>query len=184
MGPHAIERIAEDEKIAHIGVIERLDAEMVSGAEESFPARVPDGKRKIAAQVLDARLAPRRERVKDQLRIRRAISDFLALLLKLCLEFAPAIDARVGRDPELPVEARRLAIAEGFVRGSQQRMTESDGPICPHFAAIRPAIGEKLGERLQQRAIRWSSVLSKNSDDAAHRVCVSIEMTELSNGTK
>src|ERR1700722_12698541 len=58
MLPQAIQDVAEQEEFAKFGVIKRPDAEMVARAKKFPFARVPDRKRKIAAQALDAVLSP------------------------------------------------------------------------------------------------------------------------------
>ena len=65
----AIERVAEEKKLSQFGIVEGLDAEMVARAKKQLSLRVPDGKGKIAAQVLHAIGAPRRVGTQNQIGI-------------------------------------------------------------------------------------------------------------------
>ena len=140
--PQAIERVAEEKQVAEIGVVKRLDAKMISRAEERFSPRVPDGECKIAAQVLHARLAPCGVGVQDQFRIRRRLLNLASFVREFRFEFRATINPRVGGNPELAIEAGRLVLGEGLVRGSKKRVAEADRPVRPDFARVRTAIGK------------------------------------------
>ena len=94
------------------------------------------------------------------------------------------IEPDIGGDPKLPIEARRLALAERFLRGSQHRVAEGDGSIGPNFTCVRAAIAEKARKGIQERQIRRSAIALKHSNDTAHELCVSGEAIGPSNGTK
>ena len=140
---------------------------MIARAEQDFSPPVPDGKRKITAQVLHASFAPRGIGVQDQLGIRRCLPNLAPGVGEFRFEFGAAVDPRVGGNPELAIETGRLVFGQRFIRGSEQRVAESDRTIGPHLARIRTAIGKKVRERLQQWAIHWSTVAPENSHDAA-----------------
>src|SRR5882762_6161498 len=69
MHSNAIQRVAEEEKIAKMRVVERPDAQMIPRAKKVFCSRIPNRKRKIAAQMLDAGCSPSRVRVQNQFRV-------------------------------------------------------------------------------------------------------------------
>ena len=59
MQTNAIERVAEDDGAVDLGVVERLDAEMVASTKEAPCRSIPDRKGEVAQQMLDAVLSPR-----------------------------------------------------------------------------------------------------------------------------
>src|ERR1700730_11060515 len=63
MHSNAIHRVAEEEKIAEVRVIERSNTEMIPRAKKVLRSRIPNRKRKIAAQMLHAGCSPRRIRM-------------------------------------------------------------------------------------------------------------------------
>jgi hypothetical protein len=111
MEADAIERVAENEGASDAGIVEGLDAEAVAGAEEAAGWSVPDRKREIAEQVIDARVAPGLERVQDQASV--ALPRDVAMSDRLeCRGEVPAIiDTRVGCDPDASVDAAWLLLA-------------------------------------------------------------------------
>ena len=60
----------EADQGADLGVVERLDAERIDGAEETAPARVPDREREVAEQAVGADLPPFEIGREEQLRVR------------------------------------------------------------------------------------------------------------------
>src|SRR5882757_8341410 len=60
MQTDTIQRIAEYKEIPLLRVVKRLDAEMISRAEQLFVARIRNGERKIAQRPLYTRHAPGR----------------------------------------------------------------------------------------------------------------------------
>ena len=63
----AIQDITEKEEFAKFGVVKGLDAEMVARAKKFSFARVPDRKRKIAAQTPYAIFSPDRVRTQNKI---------------------------------------------------------------------------------------------------------------------
>src|SRR2546422_268172 len=82
-------------------VVERLDAEMVARAEQRRAARVPDGKREVAQQVLRATLAPALVGGEDELSVRDRAGR-----TEHGAEVGAVVDARVRREDERAVGAR------------------------------------------------------------------------------
>src|SRR5437660_1363791 len=79
---NAIQRIAEKKEIPQLRVVKRPDSEMISRAKQLLAPRVPDTKRKIAAQMVHASRAPRGICVQDQLGIRSSGLQFVSASLK------------------------------------------------------------------------------------------------------
>ena len=88
MKAHAVQRVAEHEVARRLRIVEGLDAEVVSGTEETIRPSIPDGIGKVAKQMLDAILAPGVIRVKDELRIRTRLQHRAALGLQLPIRSA------------------------------------------------------------------------------------------------
>src|SRR5581483_6043936 len=61
----AIKRVAKDQRVARHGVKERLDAEMIAGAQQPPLPAVPDGKCEIAQQMFHTALTPGVVRMQD-----------------------------------------------------------------------------------------------------------------------
>ena len=57
--PEDLHRIrGEADERAHTGIVERLDAERIDGAEEPSPGGVPHGEREVAEEVIGALDSP------------------------------------------------------------------------------------------------------------------------------
>ena len=65
MHPYAIQYTAEHELIVEIRVVKRFNAKVIACTKESFPAAVPDSKREVPSQMVDALRAPCRISVKN-----------------------------------------------------------------------------------------------------------------------
>src|SRR5262245_14915695 len=113
MQAHAIEGVAEDERLAELRVVERLDAEVVARAEEAMFEGVPNRKREVADQMCRALISPRTVGAEDQLRIPGISSNRLARVVQRGGELVPRVDARVGDDEATAVDGERLFICPG-----------------------------------------------------------------------
>src|SRR5271168_1468452 len=146
----AVQRVAEQKKLAQLGIVERLHAEMIARAEQNFLARVPDGESEIPAQMLHTIRAPGRIRAENQARISgSAPRGALALLRKFLFQFLTAVNARIRGDPQLSVEARRLLLNLRFARGAQHGVAQANRALRPGLASVRPAKRKKMRKRLQ-----------------------------------
>src|SRR5271156_5994035 len=115
----AVQRVAEQKKLAELGIVKRFHAEMIARAKQNFLARVPDREGEIPAQMLHAIRAPGRVRAQNQARISGSASrSALALLREFLFQFLTAVNARIRGDPQLSVEARRLLLNLRFARGA------------------------------------------------------------------
>src|SRR5947209_11486954 len=74
----AVQRVAEDQRRSCTRVIKWLDTEMISRAEKSSAARIPNGEGEIANQMLDAVFGPDSVGTRNQFYVRRFIRDRFA----------------------------------------------------------------------------------------------------------
>src|SRR5271156_4081530 len=141
----AVQRVAEKEKLAELGVIKWFHAEVIARAKQNFLARVPDGECEIPAQMLHTIRAPGRIRAQDQARISgSAPRGALALLRKVLFQFLAAVNARIRGDPQLSVEACGLLLNLRFGRGAQHRVAQANRTLRPGLAPVRPAKRKKM----------------------------------------
>ena len=63
------QRVAEHQAVRHLGVEERLDAELIASAEEASAPGIPDGEDEVAADVGEARLTPNLVCVQEHTRV-------------------------------------------------------------------------------------------------------------------
>src|SRR5271156_291954 len=181
----AVQRVAEKKKLAQLGIIKRLHAEMVARAKQQFLTRVPYCESKISAQMLHAFRAPRRIRAQNQVGVcDGAASGAIALQRELLFQFLAAVNARIRGDPQLAIEACRLLLNLRFARGAQHRVAQADRALRPGLASVRPAKRKKMRERLQQPAIHRRATTLVNTHDAAQSVRASRGVIGPSNGTK
>src|SRR5882724_11465421 len=111
MQTDTIQRIAEYKEIPLLRVVKRLDAEMISRAEQLFVARISNGERKIAQQPLHTRRAPGRKCMQNQFGVRRVWPHHALGTLQSGYHVRPALEPRVRDNPEPPLEIRRLPFA-------------------------------------------------------------------------
>ena len=181
----AIERVAEKKKLSQLGIVERLHSKMIARAKQQFLPRVPDRKCEIPAQMLHALRAPGRVGAQDQVGVRgRAARGAMAFLRELLFQFLAAIDPRIRGDPELAVEAGGLPLDLRFARGAQQGVAQADRAVRPGITPVRPAVGKKMSERLQQRPVHRRATAIVDAHDAAQSVRASRGEIGPSNGTK
>src|SRR5271156_4087298 len=115
----AVQRVAEQKKLAELGIVKWLHSEMIARAKQNFLARVPDREGEIPAQMLHAIRAPGRIRAQNQARISgSAPRSALALLRKFLFQFLAAINSRIRGDPQLSVEACGLLLNLRIGRGA------------------------------------------------------------------
>src|SRR5919108_2226580 len=164
---NAIQRIAQDQQRANLRIIERLDAEMIARAKEFFVLSVPDGKREIACQVINASLAPRCIGLQEQFAVRRARTHLPLGALQLRDQLLARIQPRVAHNPIAFRQAQRLLFVFRFVCGAKERMAHSYGMVHPDVLAIRSAKGKKIGQGLQQPALYWRIVPVHDANETA-----------------
>src|ERR1700680_4910877 len=102
-----------------MGVIERLDPEMVTRAEQPPVAAIPDRKSEVAKKLPDALFAPGRVGAQNQFAVGRRAPARNAARLQFPYQLIARVEARVRGDPYSSIEARGLALAARFVRRAQ-----------------------------------------------------------------
>ena len=145
---HAVQRIAEHQRFAHLRVEKRFHAEMIAGTEQLPLRSIPDRKSEIADQAVDAVLAPGVVGVQDQFVVERAVEGGAASCPQSFFQFSLAIDARIGSNPDVSVEAGGLLFAFGLEGGAQQGMAEADVTLVPDALCIRAAKRQEVSESL------------------------------------
>src|SRR5260370_4169891 len=108
MKADAIERIAEDHGRAGVCIIERLHAHVVARAEQAAARSVPNGKSKVAQQMLYTFLRPNVISVQDQLDIGKVEGDATPAFLELRYQLMARVYPRIGNYGDLPIERERL----------------------------------------------------------------------------
>src|ERR1700680_4380372 len=105
-----LESITENYAGAESGIIEGLDAHMVTGAEESLPCFIPNSEREIPKQMLDAIQSPCSIRVQNQFGIGPAGWHDIDLSggLECGEKLSARIDPRIRDDPGFAVQGQRL----------------------------------------------------------------------------
>jgi hypothetical protein len=78
------------------------------------------------------------------------------------------IDASVGGDPNLAVQAARLALAWGVKGSPQSRVTETDGAVEPGAARVRAAEGKEVCQTLEQARLDRYAIQVDDADDPTH----------------
>jgi hypothetical protein len=184
MQAHTIEGVAENEKVAELGEIKWLHAHMVARAKHGFARAIPQRKREVAHQVIETLRAPGGIGVQEQFRFRSHARNFVPGAFQFGQQFRARVQSRVGNDKEPSIELRRLMRGRGFARGAQHGATQSHVCVRPGVQPVGSAIGEESRQLLEQAGIHGRSVAMKDTDDAAHGACVSIEFMDAFKGTK
>src|SRR6185437_13162246 len=141
MRAQALQLRAEQQQLAELRPIERLDAEPVADEIEHALAPVPERHREHADEALDRRLdAPLRRRLDDHLGIAMA-AEAAAERLELGPELGEIIRLAIERDHEAAAGGdHRLCAGGGEVDDRESAMAE-DEPclrVVPLIAGIRP----------------------------------------------
>src|SRR6266699_1820321 len=156
----------------------------MSRTEQFFLGRIPDRKRKIPPQVLDARCAPRGIGMQNQLRVGSVCPNLTSGASQFGVAVLAAIDSCVRDYPKSPVETRGLIFGPRCVRGPQHCMTQTNGALQPARLGIGATVGERIHLRLQKRPLNRRTVPVEDADDAAQSNRLSIRVAGVSNGEK
>ncbi len=157
MEAQAIKRVAEQEEIARFRIVERLDAELVTPAEEKLLPGIPDSEGKIAAQMLDTFFTPGGIRVQDQIGIRSGMPYTASFLFEFSFQFGAAVEPRISGNPVLPVETCGLALVERFVRGAQHRVAKSEGAGRPGLAGVGTTVVKGMRKSAEEFPLHRSA---------------------------
>src|ERR1051326_253569 len=167
MLPNAVKRIADDQGVSHLCVIKRFNTEPIARAKQLAPGPVPDGKREVTKQMIEAGFAPNFIGMQDQLSV-VGVRGLGAFNLKLVDQFDAAIDTHVRSQPHFSVTTQRLTFSLGFEGRAQHRVTETDMAFAPDFLRIRTPVSHKARHALKQRAIHGRAIQINNADDSTH----------------
>src|SRR5579872_587209 len=168
MKAQTVQGVAEYERSRQICVVKRFDSEVVTGAEQLLRGGVPDGESEIANQVMEAVFAPRAVGEQDQFRvggIRRHPRTARSKFLHQCRS---AIDAGIGDNPDVPVDAAGLLVRGGAATGLEEGMAETGFETAPDILAIRPAKTKRCNHAVEQLCGNRSTVRIYNADDSTH----------------
>src|SRR6266849_1364425 len=174
MNSNAIQRVAEQKKVTELCVVEWPDTEMIPGAKKVLRSRIPNRKRKIAAQMLHAGGSPNRIRVKDQFRVRSRTACLSPGSFHLRNQFLPAIETRIRHNPKLAFEAHGVLFTGCLTGRPQHRVCQTHRPIQPNRARIRSTSGEGISKALQERPHDGLTVPMKNASDPAQSLRLSM----------
>src|SRR5258708_9355701 len=163
------QRVAEDHAFADARVEKGLHAEMVARAEKPRARRVPYREGEVADEVRDAILAPRMVGMQDELRVAGFARRGTSPGGELRGELVVGLDARVGRDPDAPVEARRVTLAARLVGGEKHGVPQPSRALAPMLLGIGAAKREPGGEHPQALTGDGSPVEVHDADDSAQR---------------
>ena len=117
--------------------------------------------------------------MQDQLSIVRLSDRMASPGVQRTDEVGSGIDASVGGDPDLPVEACRL-LAGGSLVGVEERMTESHRAIQPDFLAVGPSDGHGVGHPPEQPSVDAYAVEMDDSGDATHAPLIGCSLETIS----
>ena len=160
-----------------MGVIERLDAQMIATAKQTFSRTIPDPEGEVAQQVVDTVLSPGEIGAQKELDIGRGPETVLGLIFQFGDQVRARIQTSVGDNPNCSVQAEGLVLSFRLCRGLQKRMTESNRAIHPDLLRIRTAKSQEVRQILQRVAFDWTLIQVHNADDAAHCFTSQIEGT-------
>src|SRR5258708_4301781 len=118
--------------------------------------------------MLDALFSPCVICVQYQLDIRRRGRHLLALCYQLLDQVLAIIDARIGCDPDLAVQAERLMLTLGLPGSPQHRMTEADVTVDPHALRVRTPDRQVIGHRFEQPTLNRCAVQIDYADYPTH----------------
>src|SRR3989441_11218958 len=131
MHTRAIQRVTDNQRPADPRIVERLRAQMVSGAEQSPTGRIPEDEGKIAQQVLDTCITPGVIGMQEQLSVTGRVQAAAAAGLKLFDQLRASVQTRIGGYPRLAIEARRPPLAFGLARCAQHRVAPAHRAVAP-----------------------------------------------------
>ena len=132
---------AEDQLALGDGVEERPDAEAIARGEEHAASRVPDGKRPLAVQPLDAVLALFFVEMEDHFRVGPRRED-VAGVDELLAQLDVIEDLAVERDPEAPILVAHRLLPAGEIEDAEPRVREAQRAVREHGFGVRPAMPE------------------------------------------
>ena len=169
---NAVERVADDDRVADPRIEQRLHAEMIARAEQAAARRIPDDEREIADEMRGAVLAPLAVGARDQFHIRRRVcASMRRARAQRRGEIRSRVDPRVGDHPCAAVVGIGLIVERRFVVHAQQRVTEARVADHSDGAAIRSTKRQGVREAAEKSGVERRAVEVHDRDDAAHERC-------------
>ena len=83
-------------------------------------------------------------------------------------EVGPTVDACIGGNPHLSVEACGLACGVEVIGGTKQRVSETDRPFHPDLLTVGPSNRQRVGHPPEQPSVDAYAVEMDDSGDATH----------------
>jgi len=170
MPADTVERVAEDHDRTDDAIVEGFDPELIARTKKVFGVFVPNGERKITAQMFHALRTPFRISSNDQLRVGKGGTNDFPRKSKFRQQVSAVVEPGVRRNPVPALETTGLAFGKRLARRMQHRMAQANRGSHPGLAGIRTPVGEKIYERLQQRPLNRCTVPMKNADNSAQAV--------------
>src|SRR5437899_303639 len=113
---------------------------MIPRTEDAPAASVPDHKREIAQEMVDASFTPTSISVKDQLCAARRL-QITGGTRQFADQGISVIDPHISNDPEAFIEVRDLRAAIGFCGRAEKCVTQTDAARSPDLRTVRTTEG-------------------------------------------
>ena len=178
MKADAIQGVADNQVIAHVGVKERLYAEMVTRTEKLALQFIPDGEGKIPEQMCNTFLAPNVVGMEDQFHIGSGNRSRAPRGPQLGDQLGTSVNAGVGSDPDFPVEAERLAFVCRFIGGPQQGVCESETAADADPLRIGATERQRRSHPAKELNVNGGAIKMQEAGNATHGSSARIGETE------
>jgi hypothetical protein len=133
-------------------VVERLDAEPVTGEQQAAPAPVPQREGEHPAEPLHAALAHLLVQVKDGLGVAPRLVT-VAARLQLRTQRGVVVDLAVERDPDLAVGGAHRLVSARDVDDGEPSMREAHRAVRPEAGVVRAAVAQHVAHAAERLRI-------------------------------
>ena len=157
----------EQEVVADLGVVDRLDAVAVAGQHELAARSVPDGEGEHAVQSLERSKAPFLVGAQHDLGV-RARAESVPDGLELPPQLAEVVDLPVEREHDPALVGHRLVSRRGQVDDGQAAVTKADRARHPCPFVVRPAMSDFSRHRRDELLRRGCAARVQDAGDPAH----------------
>src|SRR2546425_8631709 len=144
MHTRAIQRVTDNQRPADPRIVERLRAQMVSGAEQSPTGRIPEDEGKIAQQVLDTCITPGVIGMQEQLSVTGRVQAAAAAGLKLFDQLRASVQTRIGGYPPPALQAPPPPPPVGPPPCAQHPRAPAHRARAPHLQPPPPPGGPEI----------------------------------------
>ena len=161
----------EDQRVAELRIVERLDAETVARREQQLISFVPERERELAAQLAQRVRAQLLVEVDQDLAV-GARAQAMAALRQLLLVALVVVELAVHDHVDRLILVRDRLVARGEVDDREPRMPHANAPVRrdPLALAVGAAVVEGEGGAAQRFA-RDRGGAREHGDDSAHGAC-------------